>query len=235
MRAVIDTDTGLLAVSSPATGGKRVFHSIQGSFAWGDPTALDEAHRQHAIILAGDAEDGTIVVLREDVNNWGALVDKAITLKDSFLAHRWHAPEHPPELIQELRHLEGFSRYEVIGRSAEHVIYKTQNPHARWEHFRNYGHTATVFPWSADVEAGLTAIQVHIKEAMLSGQVTQLHAYTPVLDGIIAKEARDAMKLAAYQAFLALCWILLKEQQHRGRPQSGRPRRTWHWADPQKG
>jgi hypothetical protein len=233
----LDTQSGLFLVPSAVTGAVKGFYSIAGAFAWGNAASANDKERLHALVVAGEAEDGAVVSIREVQAPWAGLVNRAIDLKDAFLLTRLYAPEQPPGLLHDLRNVEGLTKYTVVGRRGELPIYEETEPTKRWPCFREFTHKAYVIALPTTLTGDMESAYEAVSNGIASKKILVDKTFCPTVDRLSdIKKPTDARSLAVFHAFVYVVKTLLDQAERRRRPKveaDNGP--SFPWDDPRKG
>lgn len=116
---------------------ERTYDEIVMSFVFGNPVAVDETLRNHAIAVAGRQPDNLVIVLFLAWAYWHEATTLAIDVKDRFWIRRCLVPPQPEQMVDQLRELEGFSLYRKV-RLQENTKERYENPPETWDEFRDY-------------------------------------------------------------------------------------------------
>ena len=228
-------ETGMVSIPD-AEGAVFRFKHIWGCFAWGDSMSQNLDLMKHSFVVAGEAEDGVIVVLREHIGTNAEVEEAAVNLKDELWISRIYAPVEPEGLIAGLRQVDGLSRYKIIARNKrDQPIYYTITPTNRWPFYRSRKHIAPILEIPAEIELDTTSSQRRVSAACEKGRV-EVSARCPTIERQSNMKLKEGWKFSTFRAYVWLVVLLLQRQDFvkasKIKPAKNEP--AWHWRDPRK-
>jgi hypothetical protein len=234
----LDEATGHFIVPHPLTGAVKHFHTLAGCIAWGDGSAADEAHREHAFVVGGEDEAGTVIMLRENRGPWEKLVPRVVDLKDIYLLPRIWVPGLPLRLASDLRDTsEGLCKYTVESRFHDQPIYAEKTPHVRWPYFQNWTTTARLTMLPTRITGEIQSVHESVGLAITEKRLLIDKTFCPQIDKLAGIQPGDALRLPLFLAFL-WCSKMLMEGVETRRRREGVPMpsipRSFPWKDPTK-
>lgn len=180
---------------------------VCGAVSWGDASSTDSSVRDHALVVGGEAKDGSIQVFHAFVGPWMQLVDEILRVKnDAWCLDFWVDPSAEGR-FRELFRVDGLTFFLNIlppdDKSREHKA-KIQ---AWWTSFRN------------DLEGSRTMVD-QLREKKIARVDKTL---TGILKPFWGSEP-EQIQLQTPKATIALIWHMWKTSEHK--PQT-RPKFSW--------
>lgn len=232
MKARYDEETELVYLESEITGAEKGFKRIEAVGAYGDPETDDPILFNDALIMAGEADDGRIFLLREFFGEFDEFVRTAIEWKDRYYCLKFHVPPEPIAHLRGLYEEDGLTKYAVAYRTEHGPVHKVREPQKRWPHFRSRTQKATVLKLQARLLLDFEAARIQVYRAKQAGELVGDMKFLPMTERTWGprQNLRENLKIPIFRAAIGAGWTMLatrKEEKIKSQ-EEGKP---WPWKD----
>jgi hypothetical protein len=226
-------DDCVILITHPVSGAKKAFRRTAMAIAWGNPLEIDKTLSNSAIVLAAEAEDHKITVLRAFDADVSLVRRKAIEWKDTFLANRLYAPPEPKGQYEALLREDGLTRYQrkppyinLLGKP----VYKVSDDNVRdhWPSYRNRKTRVSVVPHDNRLLVDFEAASLLVENLIANRHVDFDLVLVPTLEAARKKQLRERLQDVAYRAMVGVVWELYQTMRPAGEGNNSEEKPVWN-------
>jgi len=148
-----------------------LFDSLVMAVAFGDPLRYE--YEDSALAVVGRQTDDTVCILYVYGGMWNDVKRRTIDVKDRFYIRKVLLPEDPERMVDELRLVEGLTRYKkgvIEGSQSSRQDYVT--PTDSWPEFRSHDLRASLMFVDEEIIKDLGTSWIKLDELLKDGRVT---------------------------------------------------------------
>lgn len=195
--------------TNPADGREFTFRRICGAVAWGDPKKDDAVLRNHGCVVAGESEDGSILILEAFVGEWGELTQALRRFKEDFLCLSVYTDPRESGFFHELYRVDGLNFYADILKPDDIPFLDS----------------FAIMPWWPDFYEDLEGARSMVTLLDEKKKIGHFHE-TMEIERVIDQAPREQLERQVMRAYFAVVWHIWRTQDLK--TISNRPKR-WPW------